>query len=1674
MFHHHHIHNNNNNNNGTHHYNNQHHHRKLLQQCMASKQRAQRFDQLFALIGAGFQEYIAHSELLLLQHQQPQQQSEPAQLFNVVQQRRVNNNCNDFSGDNNDSHEHVHQQRCRSASSSVSLTLDVNVDEQQQTNIAKAGNASGNDFCKSDVREQSSQQHSELHQLQLQQQQQYQRDLLLLMENHRLYRVHAQRLAKLQRDYMQWQIRLEKESNRLFNPSNVNNFSTASSSSSTFPINRPFAIKSSASASCISRFRLVPSPSALLLCRRCTSSSPPPPVNCQQQQNLSTNSPTRRLCQQQQRAQSSNNLLHQQQQQQIESSSNGTFPADIGNNTCQPRKSQSVFDLRRSGNQPEQQNHSDNDEEVIDAAEHLTNSNNPKQALRTVRAAMSALEAEMCGMLGRLQFHVQAIVGFARLCAGDQFEVVIKHGHQRWRTRGKTQADKTQRWDQQPPSVTLNVLWNVPIQVKVLEVGFLRSRCLNERQFDPAKFAIAQPQLVTMNLNTVGSIKLQLVVQWLPLLSSSSSITPSVANDKLLPQSMAQASPLQQQQQQIPSFAQANGTDQADQNATDYRSGPQASAACNSNGAITDRNNNSNNLNASHIPNSSRITQHQSEHIHSTSGQGQPIKSAATSNSIKNPWQSSPPTGGALPPKMPTAAAAMARLKQQHSLNAADNAAQNAENDTQQPKQTQQDVASSSPSASVKVCLRDKKRQREQRRQIGLSMAAAISSSASSGIGGVAREASRADKQRWRSSTTLLDEVYKDLARSIPTIDDLSALHSTTRATSNSNGTGGGGSLGHSRRNLFDSNGGTKAMAAGPSSMSSSTASEGRAAGKEKVPTAKRIFSFVKRAERSVESNNRSSQSGEEKAKPQQNEQKADWRKSISLGQIALAKDQQQQQKGNNNNGTGGGSGDDEAEEPDEFMEEIGVDVAGKMSKMPQNKQQIPNGNSGGNIIDGSGGSGRRAKLSSLKKSRQQQQQNGKDGTNGGIPQSHQNGISAMPHRNNGIIPKHSSSVYSLSSSSRASSMDSGPMNGTNANAIAKNNKCAAFEQAIRTLDTLLARIERIRLLLTKLRPAEFTELVAFEAAMLNWEAYLKLNRSGLLCQLDQLWGDGGSNNNNGQQPQHIRAGSGGRRSAGGGGAGQQMLRQRLANNRSSLYLNQPAPNGGSGVGLNLMLLQQQQHSPSTASDETDESGGGANGAGIGGVPTAMHHNNIMLDHISENDSGIDSLRQYHHRHSPSYNSSSSGGGRAGSVGGAVLPSDHRRKSIGAMLDVMLTKQQQQPQQQNNGNGQTQQQQIVTGTGSAEMDQCLDMHLARAEQALQAISDVQDSPFEYTLAKMLCRMESVETIALESMLGMVQDMLDQCKPNPQTVLAQLGLQFPLQQCWLSTANEQQYQPQQRHNNNNNGGIGIDTNGSIFSSAFLLAPLPMVRAELRPQCKPIVHVRYPKLVEKVLDSLMALLCDGCPAAQVHSAGTDKTSKESAVVVNGTNAMNVQSTTKTTTATVMISVFQFVALFRAKQFPAFIENLSHEAWISTSLQTGQPAAVRDVMERLRNVPVVPPLESLRHIGLVLSTQPPHVSAPIEKYFRKASLELALDLAACFLCLLEHDDELSRCGACRALAILRQANTRHCLEFLSRSDTSARVRAEAQSATQQVHRHLRACQQQQQQQQREMTKI
>ena len=57
------------------------------------------------------------------------------------------------------------------------------------------------------------------------------------------------------------------------------------------------------------------------------------------------------------------------------------------------------------------------------------------------------------------------MAGFARLCPGDVFEVTIRHGPQKWKTKGRIEKTGTQRWD--VPEFTFKSLVGEILVIKV-------------------------------------------------------------------------------------------------------------------------------------------------------------------------------------------------------------------------------------------------------------------------------------------------------------------------------------------------------------------------------------------------------------------------------------------------------------------------------------------------------------------------------------------------------------------------------------------------------------------------------------------------------------------------------------------------------------------------------------------------------------------------------------------------------------------------------------------------------------------------------------------------------------------------------------------------------------------------------------------------------------------------------------------------------------------------------------------------------------------------------------------------------------------------------------------------------------------------------------------------------
>ncbi|KAI7807617.1 putative protein FAM65C [Triplophysa rosa] len=139
---------------------------------------------------------------------------------------------------------------------------------------------------------------------------------------------------------------------------------------------------------------------------------------------------------------------------------------------------------------------------------------------------MSAMEGELEILLGELQIKMKGLIGFARLCPGDQYEVLIRLGRQRWRIRGRIQSDDKQLWDEEEMVFLPHIHAN--FEIKVTEVKGLSSILVGMVTCRSADFFTSRSQMMVVDITELGTIKLQLEVLWNPF--DSSEVRPITAS----------------------------------------------------------------------------------------------------------------------------------------------------------------------------------------------------------------------------------------------------------------------------------------------------------------------------------------------------------------------------------------------------------------------------------------------------------------------------------------------------------------------------------------------------------------------------------------------------------------------------------------------------------------------------------------------------------------------------------------------------------------------------------------------------------------------------------------------------------------------------------------------------------------------------------------------------------------------------------------------------------------------------------------------------------------------------------------------------------------------------------------------------------------------------------------
>ncbi|XP_028926867.1 RIPOR family member 3 isoform X1 [Ornithorhynchus anatinus] len=141
---------------------------------------------------------------------------------------------------------------------------------------------------------------------------------------------------------------------------------------------------------------------------------------------------------------------------------------------------------------------------------------------------------DMCLIEGALEVHLgefhvkmKGLVGFARLCPGDHYEVLIRLGRQRWRLKGKIEADDSQIWDEEE-KVFIPTL-RAAFEIKVTELRGLTSLLVGMVMCDVTDFFTTRPQAIVVDITELGTIKLQLEVTWNPFDTESFFLSPGMA-----------------------------------------------------------------------------------------------------------------------------------------------------------------------------------------------------------------------------------------------------------------------------------------------------------------------------------------------------------------------------------------------------------------------------------------------------------------------------------------------------------------------------------------------------------------------------------------------------------------------------------------------------------------------------------------------------------------------------------------------------------------------------------------------------------------------------------------------------------------------------------------------------------------------------------------------------------------------------------------------------------------------------------------------------------------------------------------------------------------------------------------------------------------------------------------
>ncbi|KAM7014965.1 uncharacterized protein LKV04_012891 [Tautogolabrus adspersus] len=165
-----------------------------------------------------------------------------------------------------------------------------------------------------------------------------------------------------------------------------------------------------------------------------------------------------------------------------------------------------------------------------EARESLSEAN---KGYRECTEHMCSLESEIESQMGEFHVKMKGLAGFARLCAGDQYEVLMRYGRQRWRLRGRVEVSNKQIWDSEE-YIFLPLVTEL-LSIKVTELKSLANHVVvGSVSCEMLDLFCPLPQTLAVDINDLGTVKLNLEVTWSPFDKDDQTSSSSTVSKRLL------------------------------------------------------------------------------------------------------------------------------------------------------------------------------------------------------------------------------------------------------------------------------------------------------------------------------------------------------------------------------------------------------------------------------------------------------------------------------------------------------------------------------------------------------------------------------------------------------------------------------------------------------------------------------------------------------------------------------------------------------------------------------------------------------------------------------------------------------------------------------------------------------------------------------------------------------------------------------------------------------------------------------------------------------------------------------------------------------------------------------------------------------------------------------------